>query len=230
MSTLPPSDFTPVQAQVIAALAAGSSISAAAIQAGIHRSTIHNWINSAPDFTAAVESARTEFKETLSDQIRDLSALALQAVQNIIIDPAVNPSVRLRAALAVLNRPRFPEHGWTLPETLESPEQQQRLHRRAELEAAYTDLRRQDAVGRAVTKEVQEIAQSHCEMKTNVRRDSTLFDTLSSPVEPSCAPARKPPQPYIAPPKTGRNEPCPCGSGQKYKRCCGNPAAPQTAA
>ena len=21
--------------------------------------------------------------------------------------------------------------------------------------------------------------------------------------------------------KTGRNDPCPCGSGQKYKRCCG---------
>ncbi len=24
-------------------------------------------------------------------------------------------------------------------------------------------------------------------------------------------------------PKIGRNEACPCGSGQKYKRCCGNP-------
>jgi preprotein translocase subunit SecA len=24
-------------------------------------------------------------------------------------------------------------------------------------------------------------------------------------------------------PKIGRNESCPCGSGQKYKRCCGNP-------
>lgn len=22
------------------------------------------------------------------------------------------------------------------------------------------------------------------------------------------------------PTKTGRNDPCPCGSGQKYKRCC----------
>ena len=21
--------------------------------------------------------------------------------------------------------------------------------------------------------------------------------------------------------KTGRNDPCPCGSGRKYKRCCG---------
>ncbi|MEM7581916.1 MAG: SEC-C metal-binding domain-containing protein [Acidobacteriota bacterium] len=22
-------------------------------------------------------------------------------------------------------------------------------------------------------------------------------------------------------PKIGRNEPCPCGSGRKYKKCCG---------
>jgi len=25
--------------------------------------------------------------------------------------------------------------------------------------------------------------------------------------------------------KIGRNDPCPCGSGKKYKKCCGNPAA-----
>jgi len=24
-------------------------------------------------------------------------------------------------------------------------------------------------------------------------------------------------------PKVGRNEPCPCGSGKKYKKCCGSP-------
>jgi hypothetical protein len=28
-------------------------------------------------------------------------------------------------------------------------------------------------------------------------------------------------EPYRAPAKIGRNEPCPCGSGKKYKRCCG---------
>jgi hypothetical protein len=29
-----------------------------------------------------------------------------------------------------------------------------------------------------------------------------------------------PMEPYRAPPKIGRNEPCPCGSGRKYKKCC----------
>ena len=28
-------------------------------------------------------------------------------------------------------------------------------------------------------------------------------------------------QPYVAPKKVGRNDPCPCGSGKKYKNCCG---------
>jgi uncharacterized protein len=23
--------------------------------------------------------------------------------------------------------------------------------------------------------------------------------------------------------KVGRNEPCPCGSGKKFKKCCGSP-------
>jgi uncharacterized protein len=30
-----------------------------------------------------------------------------------------------------------------------------------------------------------------------------------------------------APGRVGRNEPCPCGSGLKYKRCCGRQAAPR---
>lgn len=27
--------------------------------------------------------------------------------------------------------------------------------------------------------------------------------------------------PFVASPKVGRNEPCPCGSGKKFKKCCG---------
>ncbi len=30
-----------------------------------------------------------------------------------------------------------------------------------------------------------------------------------------------PPQPKIAEKKIGRNDPCPCGSGKKHKKCCG---------
>jgi len=32
--------------------------------------------------------------------------------------------------------------------------------------------------------------------------------------------------PIVKPPEPGRNTPCPCKSGQKYKRCCGSGAPP----
>ena len=32
--------------------------------------------------------------------------------------------------------------------------------------------------------------------------------------------ASGPPEPLSTGPKIGRNDPCPCGSGKKYKKCC----------
>ena len=29
-----------------------------------------------------------------------------------------------------------------------------------------------------------------------------------------------PPTPALAAPRVGRNDPCPCGSGKKFKKCC----------
>jgi len=45
----------------------------------------------------------------------------------------------------------------------------------------------------------------------------------ASPVGAGERPAPKP-QPVRAAPRVGRNDPCPCGSGKKYKRCCGKGA------
>lgn len=36
----------------------------------------------------------------------------------------------------------------------------------------------------------------------------------------SPAPSLKIAEPFIAAPKTGRNDTCPCGSGKKFKKCC----------
>jgi SWIM/SEC-C metal-binding protein len=40
--------------------------------------------------------------------------------------------------------------------------------------------------------------------------DLTDLDILMNPVKT-----------VLAEQKTGRNDPCPCGSGKKYKKCCG---------
>lgn len=42
---------------------------------------------------------------------------------------------------------------------------------------------------------------------------SSVFDVISAP---------EPEQPKIPTEKVGRNDPCPCGSGKKYKNCCLN--------
>jgi hypothetical protein len=45
-------------------------------------------------------------------------------------------------------------------------------------------------------------------------REAGLFSDMDETEETAS-------QPYVAPEKIGRNEPCPCGSGKKYKKCCG---------
>jgi tetratricopeptide (TPR) repeat protein len=49
----------------------------------------------------------------------------------------------------------------------------------------------------------------------------SLWEAFSEAEAPAEDEAFFPPQPVRALPKVGRNAPCPCGSGKKYKRCCG---------
>ena len=52
---------------------------------------------------------------------------------------------------------------------------------------------------------------------------ANLRELMEGTKNASKAPPKMAPQ-SITPrtePKTGRNDPCPCGSGKKYKKCCG---------
>jgi len=50
------------------------------------------------------------------------------------------------------------------------------------------------------------------------------FCKPAEPAEPAADSFCKEPKPApVSSPKTGRNEPCPCGSGKKYKKCCDSP-------
>jgi SWIM/SEC-C metal-binding protein len=48
------------------------------------------------------------------------------------------------------------------------------------------------------------------ELEPDKPEDITDLEILLNPIKTK-----------IAEKKVGRNEPCPCGSGKKYKRCCG---------
>jgi hypothetical protein len=194
-----PPALTPVQAQVVQALAQGISISAAASAAGVHRSTIHNWLNSQKEFATAVEEAREDYVTLLGDELRDLSRIALAAVRQLLDDPKTSAGIRAKLALAVLQRPQYATgRSWNLP----------------------LPTAREAARSRTVARNPRQAAQ--------VRQNST--ENGSNPPSPATKPELSAQNPALprnpAPPKFGRNDPCPCGSGQKFKRCClGKPAA-----
>jgi len=157
-------NLTPIQAAAAIALGFGLQIPAVAAELEIHRSTLHNWATN-PLFFKAVETANAEFQKQFRTQIAMLTRLALTNIEQILSDTEASPSVRLKAALAVLKQ------DWKLPE-------------------------------------------------------STEFDTNSEESDPlrnEMAPESEEPQQPVRSEKIGRNEPCPCGSALKYKRCCGNP-------
>jgi hypothetical protein len=165
--------LSPAQAQVIAALAQGRPITSAANEAGLHRTTIHHWFRHEPVFKTAFQEAQREYFETLHEGLRDLAARAVETLRNLLDDPNTPPAVRLRTALAVLQRPHLPEQDWRLPERIESPGEQHR---------AWC---------------TSETIQANAQQKEE---------------PPSSAPI-------------ARSAPCPCGSGNKYKRCCGSASA-----
>ena len=64
-------------------------------------------------------------------------------------------------------------------------------------------------------KEVQALFEEHAweyriEVEPDKPEDIADLDQLLNP-----------PKPIVAEQKVGRNERCPCGSGKKYKHCCG---------
>src|SRR5437763_2580798 len=177
-------NLSPVQARVIAALAQGRTATDAARDAGIHRTTIHHWFRTQPRFQTAFEESQREYVETLRDGMRDLAARAVETLRNLLDNPTTPPAVRLRTALAILQRPHFPQPGWHLPERIESEREQQVVDTLKEIKSDYDEMRMTEALQANANRKKEE--------------------------EPS-------PSAQIA-----RNAPCPCGSGAKYKRCCGS--------
>ena len=87
-----------------------------------------------------------------------------------------------------------------------------RIHRFLELDQEDPDYEQNLAIRQAVEKEhpVHSLEEGMLEMMQGV----TEIAKLNLPNKPVSR----------ATPKIGRNDPCPCGSGKKYKNCCGKNA------
>ena len=105
------------QTKAALTLAYGGTVTAAADAIGVHRSSIYNWFKSDPNFKQAVEEIRRDRYERLNDQMRELEALALTRLRRLLEDDSVPASIQLRAALAILNRPKEPSgrEEWNVP-------------------------------------------------------------------------------------------------------------------
>lgn len=133
--------LSPEQVQVVAALAQGSTVTRAAAAAGIHRTTVHHWFRTSPEFKAAVNQAKRLYAASVEDELLELSAVALKTLRTLLENPDTHPAVRLRTALAILERPHFPGQGWQLPAESGSRRERQIIEELAQLEAECKHMR-----------------------------------------------------------------------------------------
>lgn len=76
----------------------------------------------------------------------DLATRALETLRNLLEAPNTPPAIRLKAALAVLQRPRFPQQSWALPERIESPREREFIDSLAEIELDDRVMRMSEAL------------------------------------------------------------------------------------
>ena len=182
--------LTAQQLQVVDALSNGATLTTAATQAGIHRNTIANWRNSA-DFREALAIAHHERAVLYRDRAVDLADLAFEAIRKVLTNPDSSPSALLRAAIFIIDKVSTPP----VPEK--------------ENHATMADL--------FAAMEPPAAAQKRTTVHNDAQPEREAQPNPVSYMHNSA----QPPQPYRRPePKTGRNDPCPCASGKKYKHCC----------
>jgi hypothetical protein len=144
-----PASLSPEQAQVVTALAQGQTVTRAAAAVGVHRTTVHHWLRTSPDFKAAVASAKGLYAACLADELTELSAAALKTLRTLLEAPETHPAIRLKTALAILERPQFPSAGWQLPADIAPPHERRITEDLSLLEADCKRLRLMEAAARS---------------------------------------------------------------------------------
>ena len=94
--------FTVQQLEVLKALSSGLSTSATAAAIGIHRTTIHHWCRTIPEFRDALEAAKQARIDAVRDEMYALAAPSLAILKHTLQDESASPSLRIRTALAII--------------------------------------------------------------------------------------------------------------------------------
>ncbi len=200
--------LTPVQLRVAAAVARGLSVTRAAAESGLHRTTVHLWQRTAPAFVAAVATFRAEAASHHTAELRALACLALATLRNLLESPSTPAAARLRAALAILRGDLLASASELLSSWPPAA---------AESTAAHPT--------ESIAFEPPPPPSGTVSPSTHPP-ESIAFDAPAAQAESN---GPWPPQPEATPvplATAARNAPCPCGSKLKFKRCCGINAPP----
>jgi len=192
------SGLSPQQLQVIDALSSGANLSDAAALAGVHRNTVAGWRRNFPRFQAALAHAQYDRALLFRERAEALADLAFATLRDILADLKASPSVRLKAAMFVIEMAVTPS-----PPKPDKPLTSNHL---------FTAPIPEDPKGE------EEAAEDEGQPEAPAAQKCT---TMNAPPRYTMHKNAQQEEPYRRPdPKTGRNQPCPCGSGKKYKRCC----------
>ena len=162
------------QQEVLRRLVAGQSVSAAARETRVHRTTVHLWIRTVPAFAQALLALRRDRADHVVDSLAELVDAAINTFRQILTDEHASAGVRLKAAMEIVKLVEAQRPQVAFPES-------------QVLERLHADLSLSEVAAQA-----------------------------PSPHDASPASAERPPRPGPV-----RNARCVCGSGLKYKRCCG---------
>ena len=98
-----PAHLTQPQTAALKTLASGATVTAAAQAAGVHRSTVYNWVRDNAAFSAALRHSKIQAAEVIDDEIRELAPLALDTIRQLLASEKTPAATRLKAAQYVLH-------------------------------------------------------------------------------------------------------------------------------
>ena len=195
--------LTPLQLVVIDALTDGVNMTDAAAQAGVHRNTIANWRRNSLFFRESLADAQYDRALLVRDKTEDRLDLALETLDRVLTDPKASAATRLKAALFIIDKACTPPPPRKYPPIEITEVHQQIVH----------------PVHNNAQSPVPEPAPAPDAEPTAAKNPPAVHNNAQN----AQTPIRR------ETPKVGRNEPCPCGSGQKHKRCCLNKPRAQAA-
>ncbi len=97
-----PEVLSPIQHMVLMLVGSGSSVSAAAETAGVHRNTIYNWRRTSAVFRTAWFEMLQEQATYWREQLCALAQTAIETIRTIMVNANHSAAVRLRAAQSIL--------------------------------------------------------------------------------------------------------------------------------